>query len=567
MGSKHATSSSVSSAVAGPSTSNHVKRRSGGQHSSPPRTQRFAASNGDGGDPSSLFGLGLEQGKGKGRATHDTTFTSRAPSLSRNASSPGPGGDEHWSSISTTTAAVHEVERGSSIEQERRNSHSSRNTPSSKLRRSTSSVVQAEHHHGSSSSSSSASSSPWKPFSPSWTPEKAQRPNTYSEDALMMGGLYSPDGYMSPYRSRAGIPSLYRSSPSSSPSSFYRSDSIPMIASTSSSSLYESTLSPSASFTTLSPSKYQADQRRNSDTTLSIAPSPPMISSSFQPHHLSSPNSLTNRTSPKSGSHRRDASLSASTRMPVSSSTSSFFASARRVNSTEVLREAASETRTVSTFKSDQARQARWRDFSWKAKKRSPSNDIDSVTGSQPLRKTSRLALAITAACLGPFSPLIFPEQATRPPSSLSKSSSGRNRHVPTTPHKGWRNRAVRLLLALYILYSVFLFTSRLFNITLPTSSHSAKQRASKLVARQFEASDYNTWQQARFRLLDVYNVAADAIGSTALRIGRQSSKAAAGDFAGDSSGANSLTNLMLLDRLPEVRRRWGETCKLQCVG
>lgn len=584
MGSKHVASGSTSSAIAGPSSSSssHVKRRSGGQHSSvPPSTtssRGFSSlsNGGDGGNSSSsnsnLFGLGLEHEKALPRT--------RRSSPSRNASLSSRHthqADEDWSSLllsNNAAAAMQEAERGSSsFEQERIAgqplSSSTKNTPTSKLRRSTSSTTRRDHN---------TSTAPWMN---NWTsPDRRPLSTTYSEDALMMDAdLHSPQSHTSPYRShQAGIPSLYRSSPSasSSTSSFYRSDSTHMIASTSQSSLYEtSTLSPSASFTTLSPSKspsFAVDPRRNLETTLSIAPSPPMPSSSFQPHHLSTPNSLTNRTSPKSGPHARGDSLSTSTCMPVSSSTSSFFASARRVNSTDSARDVSSDhSRTVPGFKHDQNRQARWRNtFNWKSRKRSPSDEVDSVASGvrQPIREASRLCMAVASACLGPFFPLVFPEQAISSQRLLSKSSSGQNRHLQASPHRRWQSRAFRFLLGLYVFYSLFLFTSRLLNfdflIPPSDSTNSLKhQKHHELSPRSHETSDYTKWQQARFKLLDVYNVAADAIGSTALRIGsRQSSKAAAGDFAGESNGATSLNNLMLLDRLPEVKRRWGDVCK-----
>lgn len=586
MGSKHSASGSTSSAIAGPSSSSrHVKRRSGSgvQHSStsPAATRAGLAPSIPGGNSSynsSLYGLGLEQDKGKAveRPAPHTSLSSRSrrSSPSRSASfhsGPSSASYQDWSSTSAAVLSeLREAERGSSIDQERiyNQSSSTKNTPTSKLRRSTSSTPARNDH--------TSATAPWMTSSsPSWTsPERRPLSTVYSEASLMMDSLHhSPQGYTSPYRSPAGgIPSLYRSSPSASSSSsisFYRSDSMPMIASTSHSSLYESTLSPSASFSTLSPSKSPSfDSRRNLETTLSIAPSPPMpSSSSFQPHHLSSPNSLTNRTSPKSGPHTRDESLSSSC-MPVSSSTSSFFASARRVNSADLARDGKSDARTVPAFKHDQHRQARWRNFNWKARKRSPSDDADPVSGRQPLRDASRLGRAIASACLGPFFPLVFPEQATMTSHrNLSKSSSGQNRHLQASPHRRWQSRAFRLLLGLYIFYSLFLFTSRLLNLSsfTPPTSSTSKLRISELNSRSLVAdgnSDYSKWQQARFKLLDVYNVAAGAIGSTAARIGRQSSKAAAGDFAGDSNGATSLNNLMLLDRLPEVRRRWGETCK-----
>lgn len=590
MGSKHSASDSTSSAIAGPSSSSsHVKRRSvsGVQHSSTSQAATRAGlapliTGGNSNYNNSLYGLGLEQDKGKAveHSAPHTSLSSRArrSSPSRSASfhsGPSSAGYQDWSSTSAAVSAeLHEAERGGSIDQERiyNQASSTKNTPTSKLRSSTSATPARNDH--------TSATAPWMSASSSWTsPERRPLATVYSEDSLMMDGLHhSPKGYTSPYRSPAGgIPSLYRSSPSASSSSsisFYRSDSMPMIASTSSqSSLYESTLSPSASFSTLSPSKSPSfDPRRNLETTLSIAPSPPMpSSSSFQPHHLSSPNSLTNRTSPKSGPHTRDESLSTSC-MPVSSSTSSFFASARRVNSTDLARDGKSDARTVPGFKHDQHRQAKWRNFNWKARKRSPSDDADPVTGRQPLRDVSRLGMTIAAACLGPFFPLVFPEQATTTSHrNLSKSSSGQNRHLQASPHRRWQSQAFRLLLGLYIFYSLFLFTSRLLNISslTPPTSSTSRLRIPELNSRSLVTdgnSDYSKWQQARFKLLDVYNVAADAIGSTALRIGRQSSKAAAGDFAGDSNGATSLNNLMLLDRLPEVRRRWGETCEWRPV-
>lgn len=529
MGSRHVASESISSAIAGPSVAN--KRRTAGQQLAP--GQKTATAGGD----SKMFGLGLahQQSSMQFAATPSSRPSSPANSISY-SSRPSSPSDGDCSSTSQ-----HEVERGSSSYRYRSAPSSSQNTPS--RRKSTSSSVR--NHE----------TSRWQPFSQSsWTPEKPKMPTLRTEDALSMDVLFQT--HESPYRIQSAHPNLYRS-PSSS-SLFYRSDSMPMIASTSqsSTSTYESTLSPSASFSTLTPSKASLDPRRNSDTTLSIAPSPPMPSSSFQPHHLSSPNSLTNRTSPKSGPHKRSDSLTSAC-MPISSSTSSFFASARPRPSVDLARDKLEEPRQTSNNKHEHKRRGRWSTLSWKTRKRSPSDDGETALGYISQHTACRLCLAMASACLGPLYSTIFPDHSTR---QHQKQISSQSRHGQVSSRKRWQSQAFRGFLGLYIFYSLFLFTSRLYAI--PLSSKSLKITKRGHVDTRPVASEYNSWQQARFKLLDVYNVAADAIGSTALRLGRQTSKAAAGDFAGDSHGANSLNNLMLLDQLPEVRRQWGETSK-----
>lgn len=543
MGGKHGASGSVSSAVAPQMSTSHVKRRSGGRHSTSKRLS--------GGDSSSLVGLGLEEedrpiSRPLSASASTSRRSSRTNSLSGN-SSPSSGGDEEWSSVSTQ----HEAARGDSTSLP----SSSRNTTPSRAERPLSSVTRND--------------TSWQPFPQRWTPEKPKLPALYTEDTVLMNGLFDHDVHAaSPFRLHPASPAMYRS-PSSS-SSFYRSESLPMISSTSqsSSSLYESSLSPSISFNSLSPSRASLDPRRISDTTLSIAPSPPMPSSSFQPHHLSSPNSLTNRTSPKSGPHRREGSISSSACITSNSSTSSFFPSTRRRPSTDLSRDLSDAPRlsrtSVPAFKQDQTRQARWKNFSWKTRKRSPSDEGDLVTGRAGLSfEASRLALTVATACLGPFSPLVFAGHTRIPTRPLSKSTASQPRAVPKSSYKRWQSRALRTALGLYMFYSLYLFTSRLLALPLSilTPAHQSNHKTSHLNARS-DTFEYTSWQQARFKLLDVYNVAADAIGSTALRIGKQTSKAVAGDFAGESGGANSLNNLMLLDRLPEVKRRWGETSK-----
>jgi len=263
--------------------------------------------------------------------------------------------------------------------------------------------------------------------------------------------------------------------------------------------------------------------------------------------------------------------------MPINTSTSTFFASARRRPSADLARDLSDAPRSAlantSASWQDQTRQAKWSTFSWKTRKRSPSDEGDLVpegAGRRWLSDASRLSLAVAATCLGPFFDLVFPDQSRANARPLSKSSSSSQaRILPTTAYRRWQNRAFRALLGLYLFYSLFLFTSRLFSLPLLpyANSRGATSHRRSVPNTQSEALEYTKWQQARFKLLDVYNVAADAIGSTALRIGKQSSKAAAGDFAGESNGANSLNNLMLLDRLPEVKRRWGETSKFAPSG
>lgn len=541
MSRKHGTSGSTSSAMTSAGLATHVKRRSGGQHAA--SAPRRAVG---GGDPN-LVGLGWNQDV-RSNTSREPISTSKRSSPSNSigyTSSTSSVGDEEWSPVSMQ----HEVERTDVTEQPLPSS--SRSTPSKSTKP---------------SSTTRSDGSSWQPFARNWTPEKAKGPAHYTEDALLMNGFFDQDVHASsPFRLHLASPGIYRS-PSSS-SSFYRSDSLPMIASTSQSSAsqHESSLSPSISFNTLSPSRPLLDPRRNSDTTLSIAPSPPMPSSSFQPHHLSSPNSLTNRTSPKSGPHTREGSLSSAC-MPVHTSTSAFFASARRRPSVDLARDMSDAPRSASapTLQKGQARQTKWNAFSWKRRKRSPSDEGAPIPGRMSSSQQAQsAAMMLAAACLGPFFPLVFPSHPNASMRPLSKSSSGQPRYLPTSSYRRWQSRAFRSLLGLYIFYSLFLFTSRI--LSLPWASATPKtssEHRTSSASPEIDTSEYTTWQQARFKLLDVYNVAADAIGSTALLIGRQTSKAAAGDFAGESNGANSLNNLMLLDRLPEVKRQWGETSK-----
>lgn len=553
MGSKHTASSSTSSAVVTAGATSHVKRRSGSGRAS--SSAAHSLRNASGGGGSTLSGLALDEERSSRTSSPfppASSGLSPSNSFSRSSTS-SSAGDEEWSSVSTQ----HDSGRGDSTEHETRSFAS--------LERSTPIKARKSFH-------SPRKDGPWQPFTAQrWSPEKPKLPALFTEDTPLQNDVYEDDVHAaSPFRLHPASPGMYRSATSSS--SFYRSESLPMIASTSQSpySLYAPpALSPSISFDNLSPSRASIDSRRNSETTLSIAPSPPMPSSSFQPHHLSSPSSLTNRTSPKSGSYQRE-DANSSTSLSHHASTSSFFPSTRRRPSADLARDLSDAPRIPNVHNSNQnrMRQSKWEAFSWRRRKRSPSDEGDSVfeaTWPRSIARANHFTQSLAAACLGPFHQLIFAEHIRSASNAPSKSSSVPARTISPKPsYKRWQSTALRLSFGLYIFYSLLLFTSHLLSLPFPLLSSTDLPRHhqhSQLRARS-DVLEYSKWQQARFKLLDAYNVAADAIGTTALRLGKQSSEAVAGDFAGESNGANSLNNLMLLDRLPEVKRRWGDLSK-----
>jgi hypothetical protein len=507
----------------------HISRRSSGIH-------QGGGLHYSGGESSGrLVGLGLEHSNSSESSHSRRSSPSNSNSYSSSPSS--GGGDYEWASVSTQ----HERERGHMHQPT-----SSRNTPVKDNNRA---YLEQDI--------------PWKPFGTNWTPEKAKPPLPQMYDIPSIATLRQDD--ISPFRLQSSPFNLCRSH--SSPSHLDEYESQPLSASTSRASTSYRNISPSPSLSSLS--RLPLDPRRNAEIALSIAPSPPMTSSATFQQHLTSPSSLTNRTSPKAANgsiHRRDVSLT--TACMHGSSSSNFFAAARRRPSTDVINGDQSASSAPSTTNAVSKQPSKIDKISWsggngwKTRKRSPSDEGPSPgpSGSKrSLRIARQAGLAIATACLGPFCGLIFPEPSRSTPKSLSKSNSSvANRRSASNGHTKWLSTIFRTLLGIFLFYSLILFTSQM--LVVPGSPPASTLKARSLM--QTSLSEYSSWQQARFKLLDVYHVAADAIGSTASRMGRQTSKAAAGDFAGESNGANSLTNLMLLDRLPEVKRRWGQTGK-----
>lgn len=296
--------------------------------------------------------------------------------------------------------------------------------------------------------------------------------------------------------------------------------------------------------------------RRSGDVALSVAPSPPMQNNSrFDSSDFSS--ALTSRVSPEYTPHRREVSLTSAC-MPATSSSSSFFASVRKRPSTDVLRSTpefsnASDSKGKSSATSPQLQSGAWSNIAWKRRKRSPSQRRASPGDHHPQRTQTwnDLALSCACTCFGPFATFILPSPATPQSRSLSKAH-----------HRDPKAKLtfLRVLLGLYIIYALVVFTAKLASLSSQLWSTPPDQT---LPLQQAITSEYSAWQQARHKLLGAYNVAADALGSTALRIRRSSSKDIAGDFSADSESSNGEDNNLLLDRLPELKREWPDPCRL----
>ena len=201
------------------------------------------------------------------------------------------------------------------------------------------------------------------------------------------------------------------------------------------------------------------------------------------------------------------------------------------------------------------------------------------------------------SACLGPLSPYLPTDlrQHKRATSLSSQrySNSGdrpslrRGLSGPTSPTdsttpgkrtKSLQSRLVRVLILAYIAFSLVYFTTRVTGLAFQPASplsyesqHLRSRQADALVGQDADLDEYTQWQRAKIRLAGAYHVAAkyayDAARLSGLGPKKLTAKEAAGDFGSEHLEKDSEENKALLQKLPNIGRKWASGEYSEALG